>query len=108
MTYGHRRTSVLWLLCTAQLMCVLDISIVNIAIPSIQEELGLASSSLQWVLTAYVLTYGGFLLIGGRLGDLLGRRRVLLFGLVLFTAASAVGGLSANAAMLLAARAGQG
>lgn len=89
-------------------MCVLDISIVNIAIPSIQQELGLASSSLQWVLTAYVLTYGGFLLIGGRLGDLLGRRRVLLTGLVLFTAASAIGGLSANAPMLFAARAGQG
>lgn len=108
MTYGHRRMSVLWLLCTAQLMCVLDISIVNIAIPSIQQELNLVSSSLQWVLTAYVLTYGGFLLIGGRLGDLLGRRRVLLAGLILFTAASAIGGLSTNAGMLFAARAGQG
>lgn len=108
MAYGNRRTAVLWLLCVAQLMCVLDISIVNIAIPSIQRELGVASSSLQWVLTAYVLTYGGFLLVGGRLGDLLGRRRMLLAGLVLFTASSALGGLSANAAMLFAARAGQG
>lgn len=108
MPHDNRRTAALWLLCTAQLMCVLDISIVNIAIPSIQKDLGLASSSLQWLLTAYLLTYGGFLLIGGRLGDLYGRRRMLFFGLVLFTVASAVGGLSANATMLLAARAGQG
>lgn len=108
MTYGNRRTVALWLLCLAQLMCVLDISIVNIAIPSIQRELSLASSSLQWLLTAYVLTYGGFLLIGGRLGDLYGRRRMLFFGLTLFTVASALGGLSTNVTMLLLARAGQG
>lgn len=108
MNYGQRRTTALLLLCSAQLMCVLDISIVNIAIPSIQRELGLAASSLQWVLTAYVLTYGGFLLIGGRLGDLYGRKRMLFFGLTLFTAASALGGLSTDATMLLMARAGQG
>src|SRR5690606_24389992 len=96
------------LLSLGQLMCILDISIVNIAIPSIQKELALASASLHWIVTAYVLTYGGFLLVGGRLGDLFGRRRMFLFGLSLFTLASAVGGMSVNLTMLIMSRAGQG
>jgi len=103
-----RRRAILFLLCLAQLMCILDISIVNIAIPSIQKELGLAPTALQWVMTAYVLTYGGFLLVGGRLGDLYGRRRILYLGLAGFTIASAVGGVSTGAVSLWAARAGQG
>lgn len=103
-----RRKGILFLLCLAQLMCILDISIVNIAIPSIQKELGLVPTALQWVMTAYVLTYGGFLLVGGRLGDLYGRRRMLYIGLAGFTVASAIGGLSSGAVALWAARAGQG
>lgn len=89
-------------------MCILDISIVNIAIPSIQRELNVPNASLHWVVTAYVLTYGGFLLVGGRLGDLFGRRRMFLLGLSLFTLASAVGGTAVNLTMLVLARAGQG
>lgn len=96
------------LLSLGQLMCILDISIVNIAIPSIQRELNLANASLHWIVTAYVLTYGGFLLVGGRLGDLFGRRRMFLIGLSLFTLASAIGGMSGNLAMLVLSRAGQG
>src|SRR5690625_3061745 len=81
----RQRLIALVLLCTAQLMAVLDISIVNIAIPTIQRELHLDTAVLQWLMTAYVLTFGGFLLVGGRLGDLYGRRRMLLIGLTLFT-----------------------
>lgn len=104
----RRKFGALLLLCTAQLVAVLDISIVNIALPSIQREMGLDTASLQWIVTAYVLTYGGFLLVGGRLGDLYGRRRLLLAGLALFTLSSALGGLSKDLTMLLLARAGQG
>lgn len=96
------------ILCLGQLMCILDISIVNIAIPSIQRDLGLHTSTLQWVVTAYVLTYGGLLLVGGRLADFFGRRKMLILGLALFTLSSAAGGMAANAPVLLAARAGQG
>lgn len=103
----HRFVALL-LLCVAQLVAVLDISIVNIALPTIQREMGLDTASLQWIVTAYVLTYGGFLLVGGRLGDLYGRRRLLLAGLALFTLSSALGGLSKDLTMLLVARAGQG
>ena len=102
------RSAALMLLCLGHLMCILDISIVNIAIPSIQRDLDLPTASLQWVVTVYVLTYGGFLLVGGRLGDLFGRRRMFLLGLVCFTLASAVGGLASNSTMLFLARAGQG
>lgn len=105
---GRQRFVALLLLCTAQLMAVLDISIVNIALPTIQRELHLDTAVLQWLMTAYVLTFGGFLLVGGRLGDLYGRRRMLLIGLTLFTVSSALGGLSKDLTMLLAARAGQG
>src|SRR5690625_7026519 len=107
-TRSSYRSAALILLCLGHLMCILDISIVNIAIPSIQRELDLPTASLQWVITAYVLTYGGFLLVGGRLGDLFGRRRMFLFGLTVFTLASALGGMAENATMLFAARAGQG
>lgn len=96
------------LLSLGQLMCILDISIVNIAIPSIQRELSLPSASLHWIVTAYVLTYAGLLLVGGRLGDLFGRRRMFLFGLTMFTLASAVGGMAQNLTMLVVSRASQG
>lgn len=89
-------------------MCILDISIVNIAIPSIQKELHVSNVSLHWIVTAYVLTYGGFLLVGGRLGDLFGRRRMFWVGLTIFTLASAVGGMAQSLTMLVLARAGQG
>ncbi len=105
---SSRRSTALMLLCLGHLMCILDISIVNIAIPSIQRDLELPTASLQWVVTAYVLTYGGFLLVGGRLGDLFGRRRMFLLGLACFTLASALGGMASNPAMLFLARAGQG
>lgn len=105
---SSRRSAALMLLCLGHLMCILDISIVNIAIPSIQRDLELSTASLQWVVTAYVLTFGGFLLVGGRLGDFFGRRRMFLSGLACFTLASALGGMASNPAMLLLARAGQG
>lgn len=93
---------------TAQLMVVLDATIVNIALPSIQAELGFSPQNLQWVLTAYTLAFGGFLLLGGRAGDLLGRRRVFVAGIWLFTLGSLAGGFAFNGASLLAARAVQG
>lgn len=110
MNHSHRssRQLAFALLGLGQLMCILDISIVNIALPSIQKELDLSTSSLQWIVTAYVLAYGGFLLVGGRLGDLFGRRRLFLTGLSLFTVASAFGGMAVNLPMLVVARAGQG
>jgi EmrB/QacA subfamily drug resistance transporter len=92
----------------AQLMIVLDMTVVNIALPSIAHGLHFSPSSLSWVLNAYALTFGGLLLLGGRAGDILGRRRVFLSGLALFTVASLVGGLATTAPLLLAARAVQG
>jgi EmrB/QacA subfamily drug resistance transporter len=99
---------VLTLVCSAQFMVVLDISIVNVALPSIQHSLGFTEASLQWVVTAYSLTFGGLLLLGGRLADLFGRRRIFLVGLALFTAASLLGGFAQNQTTLIAARALQG
>ena len=99
---------VLTLLCAAQFMVVLDIAIVNVALPSIQVDLGMSQGSLQWVVIAYGLTLGGFLLLGGRLADLLGRKRVLITGLAIFTAASLLAGLSESPDLLIAARALQG
>jgi EmrB/QacA subfamily drug resistance transporter len=96
------------LVCLAQFMVVLDISIVNVALPSIQAELHFSTSSLQWVVNAYTLTFAGFLLLGGRAADLFGRRRVFLVGLTMFTAASFVGGLAQTQGMLIAARALRG
>jgi EmrB/QacA subfamily drug resistance transporter len=92
----------------AQLMIILDMTVVNIALPSIARGLHFSTPSLSWVLNAYTLTFGGLLLLGGRAGDILGRRRVFIAGIVLFTAASLAGGLATSAAWLLAARAVQG
>ena len=93
---------------TAQLMVVLDATIVNVALPHIQGSLGFSSSSLSWVLNAYVLTFGGLLMLGARAGDLLGRRRSFLAGIALFSASSLVGGLANSSWLLLVARAFQG
>ena len=92
----------------AQLMVVLDATIVNVALPHIQRALGFSGSGLEWVISAYALSFGGLLLLGGRAGDLLGRRRVFISGLLLFSAASLAGGLASSQAWLLAARAIQG
>ena len=89
-------------------MVVLDATIVNVALPHIQSSLGFTSTSLSWVLNAYILTFGGLLMLGARSGDLLGRRRVFIGGIVLFSLASLVGGLATTTWMLLAARAAQG
>src|SRR6202453_1719603 len=99
---------VLAIACVAQFMLVLDVSIVNVALPSIGRDLSYSPNGLQWVVNAYVLTFAGFLLLGGRAADLFGRRRVYLFGLGLFTVASLVGGLAQNSAWLTTARAVQG
>jgi EmrB/QacA subfamily drug resistance transporter len=96
------------LLCVAQFMVVLDITIVNVALPSIGRSLEFARADLQWVVTAYVVCSGGLLLIGGRAGDLFGRRRMFLAGLFLFTAASLADGLAPSAGFLIASRALQG
>src|SRR5215510_8596607 len=95
-------------LATAQLMVVLDATIVNVALPHIQRALGFSGSGLEWVVNAYALTFGGLLLLGGRAGDLLGRRRMFIAGLLLFSAASLAGGFATSPALLLAARAVQG
>src|SRR5437762_11977768 len=89
-------------------MTILDVAIVNVAIPSIQKDLHIAESTVQWVITAYAITFGGFLLLGGRAADLLGRRRIFLVGLVLFTLASLTCGLASSAGVLIASRAVQG
>jgi EmrB/QacA subfamily drug resistance transporter len=99
---------ILTIACVAQFMVVLDVSIVNVALPSIGRDLHYSPTGLQWVVNAYVLTFAGFLLLGGRAADLFGRRRVYLFGLGLFTVASLVGGLAQNSAWLTTARAVQG
>jgi EmrB/QacA subfamily drug resistance transporter len=101
-------TLVLAIILTCQLMIVLDASIVITALPQIHSSLGFSSTGLAWVQNAYILTFGGLLLLGARIGDLLGRRRVFVFGLGLFTAASLVGGLAQSEAWLLGARAIQG
>ncbi|HEX7278570.1 MAG TPA: MFS transporter [Solirubrobacterales bacterium] len=103
-----KRWIALILLCSAQFVVVLDASIVNVALPTIGDALEFTESSLPWVVNAYVLTFGGFLLLGGRLADLLGRRRVFMFGLVLFAIASLFGGLATTSGQLVAARAVQG
>ncbi len=106
--YMDRRWIALALLCIAQFVVVLDASIVNVALPTIGESLTFSQENLSWVVNAYVLTFGGFLLLGGRLADLLGRRRVFIGGLILFAAASLVGGFAESEATLIAARAVQG
>jgi EmrB/QacA subfamily drug resistance transporter len=99
---------VLAVIATAQLMIVLDLTIVNVALPHIQAALGFSGSNLEWVANAYAVTFGGLLLLGGRSGDLLGRRRVFIAGLLVFVLASLLGGFATDQAWLLAARAVQG
>jgi EmrB/QacA subfamily drug resistance transporter len=105
---GRSRWIALYVLCLASLMIVLDMTIVNVALPSIKDDLGFTETSLAWVVNAYLLTYGGCLLLGGRLGDLLGHRRLFLIGIGLFTVASLVCGLATAKGFLVAARAVQG
>jgi EmrB/QacA subfamily drug resistance transporter len=104
----RRRWIALALLCVAQFVVVLDASIVNVALPTIGSALHFSQDNLSWVVNAYVLTFGGFLLLGGRMADLLGRRRVFMGGLILFALASLAGGLATNDGQLIAARAVQG
>ena len=106
--FERRRWIALVLLCFAQFIVVLDASIVNVALPSIGEGLSFSQENLPWVVNAYVLTFGGFLLLGGRMADLLGRRRVFIGGLLLVAAASLAAGFAANEGQLIAARAAQG
>jgi EmrB/QacA subfamily drug resistance transporter len=102
------RWLVLVIVCLAQFMVVLDATVVNIALPSIQHGLNFSDADLQWVVNAYTLVFGGFLLLGGRAADLLGRKRLFLAGVVLFTAASLLNGLAQSSSMLIAGRALQG
>jgi len=105
---GRRLGAALLVIGTAQLMVVLDGTIVNVALPNIQRALGFSGTGLEWIANAYALTFGGLLLLGGRAGDILGRRRVFVFGLLLFSAASLLGGFATSQSWLLAARAVQG
>ena len=104
----RRPWSLMILLSVAQFMVILDATVVNVALPSIARSLGFAAGDLQWVVTAYVLASGGLVLLGGRIADLAGRRRIFLVGLTVFTAASLASGLAPAAGALIAARAGQG
>src|SRR6187399_3198172 len=102
------RWMALGVLCLGNLMIVLDTTIVNVALPSIRSDLGFSEATLAWVVNAYLLTFGGFLLLGGRLGDLFGHRRLFLYGLSVFTLASLACGLATTQGFLVAARAIQG
>lgn len=104
----RQKNFALALLATTQFVIVLDAAIVNVALPTVQKSLEISQDNLSWVVNAYVLTFGGFLLLGGRLADLLGRRRLFIGGLFIFSVASLLGGLSANEGQLIAARALQG
>src|ERR1700730_560369 len=103
-----RGTLALALLCSVQFMLVLDLTIVNVALPSLQRALGSSREDLQWVVSAYALSFGGFLMLAGRAADLYGRRRFFMLGLALFAGASLAGGLSHSTALLIAARLIQG
>jgi EmrB/QacA subfamily drug resistance transporter len=104
----RRKWFALALLCAVQFMVVLDIAIVNVALPSIQTDLGFSQENLQWVISAYALIFGGFLLLGGRLADILGRRRIFVAGLIIFSVGSLLCGLAWSEASLIGARAIQG
>src|SRR6185437_11299848 len=104
----RRKWLALALLCTVQFMVVLDIAVVNVALPSIQTDLGFSQENLQWVISAYALLFGGFLLLGGRAADLLGRRRVFMVGIVVFGIASLLSGFAWSEGSLIGARALQG
>ncbi len=106
--YLERRWTALILLCVAQFVVVLDASIVNVALPSIGKGLHFSEANLPWVVNAYVIAFGGFLLLGGRAADLLGRRRVFMAGLLVVAVASLAAGFAANQGQLIAARAAQG
>jgi EmrB/QacA subfamily drug resistance transporter len=105
---ASNKTLTLVLCCLAQFMVILDVSIVNVALPSIRGDLGFTGTELQWIVNAYTLTFAGFLLLGGRAADLLGRRRVFVAGMLLFALASLVGGLAQDKLILIVARAIQG
>src|SRR3954469_9892083 len=110
MTIADNRTRwlALYTLCLGSLMIVLDMTVVNVALPSIRDDLGCSETSLAWVINAYLLTYGGFLLLGGRLGDLYGHRRLFIIGISVFTLASLACGLATTQCSLVAARSVQG
>src|SRR5467141_3165736 len=103
-----RRWLALIVVCFGQLMIVLDSTIVNVALPSIQRDLHFSQANLTWIIDAYMIAFGSFLLLAGRLGDLIGRKRVFLAGLVLFTLASAACGISGDQVVLIVARFVQG
>src|SRR5881398_1733276 len=105
---GRRRWGILAIVGAAFFMTILDVAIVNVALPSIEKDLNVTETTVQWVLIAYSITFGGFLLLGGRMADLLGRRLIFLVGLTLFTIASLICGLAGSIAVLIAARAVQG
>jgi MFS family permease len=107
-SHHERRWWILAALCVAQMMVVLDATIVNIALPSAQQDLGFSNDDRQWIVTAYSLAFGSLLLLGGKLGDLFGRKWTLIVGLSGFAIASGVGGLATSFPMLAAARAVQG
>src|SRR4051812_47702651 len=107
-TTDRSRWVALYVLCVGMLMIVLDVTVVNVALPSIQSDLGFSTSSLAWVVNAYLIAFGGLLLLAGRLGDLVGRRRLFLGGLVVFTSASLLCGLAQSQAVLIGARFLQG
>src|SRR5436853_5519991 len=100
----RRRWIALYVLCAGMLMIVLDVTVVNVALPSIQSDLGFSGSSLAWVVNAYLISFGGLLLLAGRIGDLVGHRRMFLAGLGVFTAASMLCGLAGSQEVLVGAR----
>src|SRR5215510_3348645 len=108
LTEERRRWASLFVVCMAQLMIVLDVTIVNVALPSIQHDLHFSQANLTWVVNAYLIAFGSFLLLAGRLGDLVGRKKVFLLGLALFTAASAACGFADDQSVLIVARFIQG
>src|SRR5689334_3055112 len=107
-TNDRGRWIALVVLCVGMLMIILDSTVVNVALPSIQHDLGFSQADLAWVVNAYLITFGGLLLLAGRLGDLIGRRRVFMAGLALFTTASLVCGLANSQGVLIGARFVQG
>src|SRR5918992_600372 len=107
-TDDRSRWIALYVLCTGFLMIILDATIVNVALPTIQDDLGFSQSSLAWVVNAYLIAFGGLLLLAGRLGDLIGRKRIFMGGLTVFVLASLLCGLSFTQEMLIAARFIQG
>src|SRR3954451_2914226 len=107
-TDTKRRTAALYVLCVGMLMIVLDVTVVNVALPSIQDDLGFSQSNLAWVVNAYLISFGGLLLLAGRFGDILGRRNIFLSGLALFTVASVLCGAAESQGVLVAARFVQG